>query len=294
MMAKRMAVLAALAMALLSGGAGCYKNIAPMPGVLPATGLLFKSELTPLSGHFRLAQCEILESPYSNTFYPFNVASAKPSDRLITKLDKSAGASWEFADYVTIRRFKGRQSPNLSNDGRKIIYMRPEISSGESAYPRAYPVDKRTYRVVVLDNQLGKRYQLGTFCRVYGLGWASFWSADNTSIAFTTRCAAQRGLEMELVVTDGFGNPKLMSTTLPAMAGLEFISWSPKGNYLAALRPVNPDTNGSGGGMVIEIDVDNALFREVGPITPTAASYNADHFERLVVWGDNGRCQVRQ
>lgn len=294
MMAKRMAVLAALAMALLAGGAGCYKNIAPMPGVLPATGLLFKSEVTPLSEHFRLAQCEILESPYSNTFYPFNVSSAKPSDHLVTKLDKHTGATWEFADYIAIRRFKSNQSPNLSSDGRKIIYNRPTISPGESAYPRMYAPDKRTYHVVVLDNQLGKRFQLGNFCRVYGLGWASFWNADNSSIAFTTLCAAQCGLGMELVVTDAFGNPKLMSTTLPAMAGLEFISWSPKGNYVAALRPVNPDTDGSGGGMIIEIDVDNALYREVGPVTPTAASDNADHYERLVVWGDNGRCQVRQ
>jgi len=287
-------VVIAVALAAASAGGCRHETVTPMPGVLPAAGLLLRCERIRLNSHLELRRLELLRSDVSNDFYPLNVSRAAHADWLVSKLYVRKGWKWEFLDYAEIPLAGRRHAANISEDGHRIIYERPNVAEGEGDLPRAYPRDCRTYSVVIYDRAAGRKFVLEDFLELYGLGTASHWRPDGEAVAFSTTCYLDGQPCPQLAILDACGNVILDGSRMPALRGMEFICYSPDGRRIAALRPARPRSDGRGGGMLVEIDVAARSVREVGEIPALLACRHIGRFERLVKWDAAGGCDLKQ
>ena len=285
------AVLAAL-VALPAGGCR-QEGIEPVPGVMLSAGLLVKTESISLSPFVQLRRYELRQSTLSNDFYPFNLGETAKVDTLVPKLYAWNGLGWDLVDFAYMPRAQIMDAPNLGHRNDVIVYMRPDVVPGEGDYPRFAAPNLRSYRVVICHVDDKKKYVLDCYTDVYGLGMGSFWRKDNEQVAFTTVCAKTTPHTRQLVVLDGGGNVVLDGSILPGLIDLEFISWSPDGQRLAALRPREPHTRGHGGGTLVEIDIERHLVRDIEEISGTAVLKSPDRFEDLIEW-DQGHCRLRK
>jgi len=273
---------------------GCrVKTVVPAPGVMPAAGMLRRCERIPLSMHLQLRRYTLLRAKVSNDFYPVNLLGAKQVDRLVSCLYARKSLRWKRVGYAEIPHARPYRAANTSGDGRRIIYERPDVDDDENASPRAYPHDRRTYRVAIHHTDTARTFVLDRYSSVAGLGAASYWRHDGEAVAITTSGLRGGALCRELVVLDAFGHTLLDSSDLPALAGLTYITFSPDGRRIAALRPAGESGDGSDGGMLVEIDVVQRTIRLAGTITPVAAGRCRGRFDRLVNWDGDGQCSVR-
>lgn len=273
---------------------GCRQSKQPMPGVMPSAGMLLDSQTVPLSSHFQIERCQIYRSPYGNAWYPLNVSSAKPAEKLLTKLFRSSGGGWKFLDFAEIPRAEGGPCPNASHDGRMILFQMPDVSKQEGEYPRQYPGDRRTYRVMIYDSRQDKHFPLDAYCRIYSLGWGSLWRADDSAIAFTAVCSQDATAVGQLVITDPYGHPLLDASRLTDLVGLEFICFSPDGKKVAALRPLDAKAGAREGGTLVEVDIAQGTLRNAGEVSALLACQNINHIECLVNWDDRGQATVAE
>jgi len=290
----RTAFIPTCLLALLSAGGCKHETTRPMPGVLPSAGLLLRCQRVRLAPHLELRQFELLRSSLSNDFYPFNVSRAADASPLVSKLYVWRSWAWRFLDHVELPPVEAYDAPNVSDDGRRIIYERPEISEGEGEFPRAYPRDRRTYGVAIYDYVTDQKFLPEGFSEVYGLGSASFWRPDSQAVAISTTCFVEERPCPQLALLDRCGQVILDASMLPDLRDLEFICHSPDGKRIAALRPVQPRSGGRAGGVLVEVDTDKRAVREVAEVPASLACQHLDHFERLVGWDGDGRCQLRE
>ncbi len=305
-MARR--VLAAACSLMLLWAGGCrHETVRPVPGMMLSTGMLLRSEKVPLASELELRRIELLHSKISNDFYPLNVPSATSVDRFVSQLYVREGLKWKFLDFIEMRLARRHDAPNLSPDGKRIIYERPDVSPGEGEYPRAYPPDRRTHRVAIYDVRTHRRFLMDRFAELYALGYASFWSPDGQVAAITTTCYPEAegsnggetllvsaGPCRQLALVDPCGQVILDAEALPALVELEFISFSPDGSRIAALRPVEPRHQGRNGGTLVEVDPRTRTATDLAEVTPQQACRYLDHFERMVVWDADGHCRLEQ
>jgi len=287
---------ATTAAALLAGVwvGGCrVKTVTPAPGMMPAAGMLRRCERIPLSMHLQLRRYTLLRAKVSNDFYPMNLLGAKQVDRLVSCLYARKSLKWRRVGYAEIPQARPYRSPNVSGDGRRIIYEQPDVDDDENASPRAYDHDRRTYRVVIHHVGDARTFVLDRYSSVAGLGAASFWRHDGEAVAITTSRLRDGAACWELVVLDAYGHTLLDSSHLPALAGLTYIAFSPDGGRIAALRPAGAAGDGSAGGMLVEIDILKRTIRLAGTITANAAGRCNGRFDRLVRWDGDGQCSAR-
>ncbi|KPK82949.1 MAG: hypothetical protein AMJ81_08775 [Phycisphaerae bacterium SM23_33] len=280
--------------ALLAAGGGCkHATIAPMPGLLPSTGMLMRTTRIPLSSRLELRRYELLNSDVGNEFYPFNISRAKPVDTLASKLFAWKGWAWQFQDFVEMPRAEVFNAANVSPDGRRVVYERPDVTEGEGEWPRAYSRDRRTRRVAIRHLDNGQRFLLDCYTEMYGLGRASHWRHDGAELAFTTTCVKGSPHVRQLVVLDACGRTLLDVATMKELEGLEFISYSPKGSRIAALRPIEPNAGGRSGGMLVEVDLEKRTVANVAEVAPLVGCKHVDQFEKLIKWDKEGRCRLK-
>ena len=291
-MTGKLLTTAYLLAALLAGGCA-HETITPMPGVLPSTGLLLRCERIPLARGLELRRIELLRSDISNDFYPLNVSRGVPVDRLVSQLHVRDGVRWKFLDFVRMPLAKAHAAANLSGDGQRIIYERPDIAEGEGEFPRAYPRDRRTYRVAIYDRRTGRRALLDRFAELYSLGAASHWRPDGQAAAFTTTCYVDDQPCPQVAVVDACGQAILDAEMMPELRNLEFISYSPDGARIAALRPSKPRTGGRDGGALVEVNVEEQTLKDVAEISPPLACEYLNRFGQMVVWDADGHCRLR-
>ena len=291
-MTRKIAVSACLLVGL--SAAGCkHETITPMPEVLPSAGLLLRCERVRLAPHLELRRLELLRSNISNDFYPFNVSRAVRMSGLVSKLYVWR-AGWKFLDYIELPAALPYEAPNVSPDGRRIVYERPDVSPGEGDFPRALRRDRRTYRAAIYDYVTAQRSLLDRFSEVYGLGMASFWRPDSKALAMSTTCFVEGQACLQLAVLDLYGQVILDGSMLPELKGLEFICHSPDGRRIAALRPMTPRVGGRDGGILVEVDPERQTVQAVAEVPPALACRNLGRFERLVAWNSDGHCQLAQ
>lgn len=290
----RKAIIAACLPALL-WACGCrHETITPVPDVMLSAGLLLRWERVPLASGLELRRIELLRSDVSNDFYPLNVSRARPADRLVSQLHVRRWLRWQFLDYVEMPLAEAHAAANVSPDGRRIIYERPDIAEGEGRFPRAYPRDRRTYRVAIYDRRTGRRLLLEDFAELYGLGSASHWRPDGQAAAITTTCYVDGQPCPQVAIVDTCGQVILGAQIMPELRDLEFICHSPGGARLAALRPARARCGGREGGVLVEVDVAGRTVRDVAEITPALACEHLDRFEEMVVWDADGHCRLRE
>jgi len=282
-----MAVVAAVA------AGGCqHPTIRPMPGVLPSAGMLLRAEPVRLSADVQLYRFELLASDVGNDLYPLNVSRAVPGDRLVSKLYVFEKGRWRFADFVIMLRARNGDSANISPDGKRLVYERPDVSEAEGPWPRAYPRDRRGRRVTIRHVGTGQSFVSERFTEVYGLGASSHWRGDGEELAFTTTCVKNGKPVRQLVVADACGSVLLDAEAMPALAGLEFIGYSPDGDRVAALRPAAAAEMGRQGGELVELDVAARTLREAGKVPARIACLHAGRYDRIIEWDDTGRCRL--
>lgn len=285
----------AITLAAAAGAAGgcANKTVQPMPGLLPSAGMLLQTESIRLSGDVQLCRFRLLESCMGNDLYPLNVSRAVPQQRLVSKLYVFENGRWQFADFVTMLRPHDGVCANVSPDGKRLVYERPAVSPEEGPWPRAYPRDRRPRWVTIRHVGTGQAFVSDCFTEVYGLAASSHWRGDGGQLAFTTTCVKDGKSVRELVVTDACGNVLLDADAMPALAGLEFIGYSPDGDRIAALRPAVARVLGRQGGELVELDVAGRRLREVGKVTPLVACEHPGRYDRIIEWDDDGRCRLR-
>jgi len=291
---RRMLAIALAAAAAGAAAGGCrHRTIQPMPGVLPSAGMLLQTEPVRLSPDVQLCRFTLLESSMGNDLYPLNVSRAVPQERMVSKLYVFEKGRWRFADFVTMLQVCDGACANISPDGKRLVYERPEVSEEEGPWPRAYPRDRRGRRVTIRHVGTGQAYVSDCFTEVYGLATASHWRGDGQQLAFTTsRVRDGKGVR-QLVVADACGNVLLDADALPALAGLEFISYSPDGDRIAALRPAVARELGRQGGELVELDVAGRTLREVAKVAPLVGCEHAGRYDRIIQWDDDNRCRLR-
>lgn len=289
----RRTVICLCALAAAWGGSCRQRPISPMPGAMPSTGLLLKCERVRFSRHLELRRYEMLQSEVSNDFYPLNVSKAVPAGRVLSKLYVWRGLGWQFLDFADLPRADTRSVANLSPDGQRIVYESPDVGEGEGEFPRAYLPGRRTYQAVIYDHHARRKFPLAGLSEVYGLGSASHWRRDGQAVAFSTTCFAEGQPCPQLVVLGSSGEVILSAAAMPELKDLEFISYSPDGRRIAALRPVRPRSGGLFGGSVVEVDVQERSLREVGEIPAADASQNLWRFDRLIEWDSAGSCRLK-
>lgn len=280
-------------LALLAAGGCRHATITPVPGLLPRTGMLMRTERIGLARRLELRRYELLHSDVSNDFYPFNVARAQPVDALVSKLFVRAGGAWRFQDFVEMPRAEDSGAANVSPDGLRVVYERPDVTDGEGDWPRAYPRDRRARRVAIRHLGNGQPFLLDCFTEVYGLGGASHWRSDGAQLAFTTTCVDSQPHVRQLVVLDACGKRLLDASTVEALDGLEFISYSPGGKRIAALRPVEPRTAGRSGGMLVEVDLESRTVSNVAEIPSLLGCKHVGRFDKLIGWDGQDRCRLK-
>jgi hypothetical protein len=277
----------ALPAALLGG---CrHQTITPLPNEMPAAGMLVDTQAIPLSWQLELRNYEMLQSPYSNDFYPFNVGSAKRVDRLVSKLYRLD----KFVDFVEIVRAEPHNVSNVSPDGQHMLYERPDVHAREGDFPRAYPHDRRTYRVTIYDLRTDLKYHMDCYTEVYGVSTASYWRADSQLAAFTTTCTKNKPFVRQLVVVDACGLTQFDGSKIPDLVGLELIGWAPRGNRLAALRPLQPVTGGATGGTLVMVDLDKQTVTDIAPVPVAKSSLRVYHYEQLIRWDGQNNLSLR-
>jgi len=268
--------------------------VTPVPGVLPRAGMLMRTDRIPLSDRLELRRYEIYKSDVSNDFYPYNIPRGKPAGRLTSKLFVLQADGWQFLDFVEMPLAEPFSAANVSPSGERVIYSRPDVSSGEGAWPRLYSHDRRSRQVAIYHLKTGERFVLGEITDVESLGKATFWRNGEQTLTFTARCVAKRPFIRGLVVTDGVGQVLLDGWTMPALKDLEFICHSPDGKRIAALRPVKPQVGGSLGGTLVEVTPEARTVRDVASI-PSALGCNfVGRYEQLVEWTPAGECRLRK
>ena len=291
-MMRRLLLLACLPAMPWLGGCR-HETITPAPGMMNVTGLLLRCETIPLTPHLQLRRMELLQSDVSNDFWPWNVSRAVPADRLVSQLYVREGLAWKFLDFVEMPLAKSYTAANLSGDGERIIYERPDISEAEGQLARIYPRNRRTQRVVIYDHRTRRRFALDRFTELHSLGSASHWRPDGQAAAITTTCYLDGKPCPQVAIVDACGQVMLDAETMPELAGLEFISYSPDGSRLAALRPRQLRLGGRLGGGLVEVDAASRTVTEVAEISPGRACQHLGHFDRMVVWGADGHCRLR-
>lgn len=289
----RTSLLAAAVTAAALGGCR-HETIQPMPGVLPSAGMLLRTRPVRLARNVQLCRYELLKSDVGNAFYPFNISRAAHFDRLVSKLYVWENGRWRFADFVTMLNAQDGDSANVSTDGRRVVYERPGVSTAEGAWPRAYPRDRRSRRVTIRHVGAGQAFVSDRFTEVYGLGGGSHWRRDGNELAFTTTCVKNGQAVRQMVVLDACGNVRLDAEGVPALAGLEFVGYSPDGQRIAALRPRKPADRGRQGGMLVEVDVAARSVREVAEVPALTACEHSGRYDRIVEWDDVGLCRLGQ
>ena len=281
------------AWALLGGLIGCaHETITPVGGPPPSAGMLLETQRVRLAANVELRRYKLLKSDLGNEAYPLNVQRAKFADTLVSKLYVRRGEDWCFLDYADMPRARSYLSANLSPDGTRIIYERPVVDSTEGQWPRAYPRDRRRRCVTIRHLQTGLTFLLSQYTDVYGLGLASHWRRDGEQLAFTTGCADGGRDRWQLVVLDATGRVLLDAARLKDLAGLEFITYSPNGKRIAALRPEEPRAGGRRGGQLVELDVAAGTVRTVADVPPLLACKYVGRFEELIAWDAQGRCRL--
>lgn len=287
-------LLTLLSAAMLLGGCQS-QTIQPLPCEILSAGMLVDTRAMPLTWRLELRNYELLESKVSNDFYPLNLGCAKKVDCLVSKLYRTdCGPCPKFIDFVEMPRACPYNAPYVSPDGKHVLYERPDVTPGEGEYPKAYPRDRRTYRVTIYDMRTDRKYPLECYTEVYGLSQASFWRGDSAAAAFTTTCTNCKPFTRMLVVVDACGMVTMDASRMPDLACLEFISWSPRGNKLAALRPAQPQQGGVGGGTLVLVDLDKQTVTDVANIPPAMACAFPYHFEQIVRWDWSGNLCLRK
>ena len=265
-----------------------------MPKQLLAAGLLVKTEIVPLSGLTQLREYTLLRSNVSNDFYPFNVPQAEHVDKLVPRLFVYNGLTWVFLDFAYLPRADVFDAPNLSRDNDHIVYMRPDVTVGEGQYPRFHDPNLRSYRVAIYHRQTRERVLLDGFTEVYGVGSSSFWRPDAQQLAFTTTgCIEGQPQCRQLVVLNCAGQTVLDGNRFAQLKGLEFMSWSPDGKRVAALRPTKPNIFGQGGGRVEVLDLANLSVKFAGEIDGPLAAQYAGRLDEAIRW-DGEECVIRR
>ncbi len=287
----RRAILTACVLAGLA--AGC--NVRPMPGQLLSARMLLETRRVRLSWYLEYRLHTLLASDISNDFYPLNLGSTEPVERILAHLYARDGLRKRWVDFAELPQGQTNPWIYVAPDGRKILYERPDVDNVEGKFPRAYRHDVRVYRVAIYNQRTGLRFLIDEFNEIFSVGTASYWRSDGQAVAFTTTTARPGGeVVSELVVLDSCGQVMLCSKSLPELAGLEFICFSPGGQRIAALRPVKAKCGGVSGGVLVEVDTEQQTVRDVGEISASLACKYVDRFETLVEWSDEGACSVRR
>lgn len=266
---------------------GCRtESVQPAPDVIPAAGMLIKTESLPLSGDFELRRYELLRARVSNDFYPLNVSSARRVDRLMPKLFVRRGSGWKLLDFANLPMAEVGDAPNLSLSRRQIVYERPDVDDAEGDWPVQYPHDRRTSQVVIYDAAIGQKFLLEQLAKVYGLGQASYWRPGGQQLAFTSLCVQCKPAQRGLVVLEACGTLLADPIRNPELAGLEFIAYSPDGGRIAALRTEATGVGGRRGGTLVEVDPAAKTVRDVGPVSAMAACRHLGRMEEMLRWKD--------
>ena len=274
-------LLVAAGAALLSG---CrHETIQPFPGLQPTTGLLLQREVVPLGMRLKLERYRQLRTDISNDFYPFNIPCTTPGDRMVSKLFVLSGVKWKEVDFVNMPLAESYAAANVSPDGRRIVYERPDVTSGEGDWPRAYSRQRRTRRVAIYHVGTGRRYVLPCFTELYGLSHESFWRTDGKTLAATITCEEKVPGLRGLIVLDSVGKVLLDPTMMPELLGLEFIAHGPDGR-IAALRPNDPGEHGGTGGVLVEVDTNKRTAEEIARIPGDLASRHVGRMDELIRW----------
>lgn len=274
--------------AVLLGGCR-HQTICPFPNEIPAAGMLVDTQAMPLTWQLELRNYELMQSPYSNDFYPFNVGSAKPVDRLVSKLYRQG----KFVDFVEMLRAQPYDAPNVSPDGQHVLYERPDVAASEGEFPRAFRHDRRTYTVTIFDLRTDMKYHMDCYTEVYGISSASYWRADSQLAAFTTTCTKNKPFVRQMVVVDACGLPQFDAGKMPGLVGLEFVAWAPRGNRLAALRPTQPQTGGATGGTLVMVDLDKQTVTDIASAPDSKACLCVYHFEQMIRWDGQNNLSLR-
>ena len=280
---------------VLALAAGCHRHptITPMPGVLPSAGMLVRTNRVRLSRHLELRQYELLSSDISNDMYPFNIARAKPAGKLVSRLYARRGLGWRREDYARLPSIDNARMIYVSPKGRRVLYEHPDVGENEGELPLAYGPGRRVHSVAIYDHRLDRKYVLDCFMKIVSLGGASHWRRDGEAVAFTTT-ACREGSEpvSELVVLDATGQVILSSEQMPEVIGLEFISFSPDGSRIAALRPLEAGCGGRSGGFIVVIDPAKRTVEPVAGVPALLVGKYLGRFEDLVKWDEMARPSV--
>lgn len=287
-------LIGAVVVIAVSAGGCRHETIQPMPGVLPSVGMLLHTQSVHLARDVQLRRYDSLQSDVSNDFYPFNISRAKAHNQLVSKLYVWEMGGWRFADFVIMLRANNGSSANVSPDGRRVVYERPDVSTAEGDWPRAYSRDRRARRVAIRHVGTGQSFVSDRLTEVYGLAADSHWRADGEQVAFTTTCGVNGKPVRQMVVLDACGKVLLDAESVADLAGLEFIGYSPDGDRIAALRPNEPGGLGRQGGILVEVDVAEREVRDVAEVPAELACQHPGRYDRIIQWNDEGRCGLRR
>ena len=162
-----------------------------------------------------------------------------------------------------------------------------------ASWTKDYYYDANRYRVTIYDYQLDRKFTLDSFTTILGLGTASHWRRDGEAVAFTTVARREGSPAVsELVVLDAAGQVLLCSQQMPELVGLEFISYSPDGRRIAALRPTEAECGGRTGGVVVVVDPEQRTAKPAAEISLRLAGKHLGRFQELLRWDAEGQCSV--
>ena len=278
------ALLLAVWMLCCVGLACTRKGVQPMPGTLNTEGAILKTEEIPIGGDFILERRQVLLSDYWNDVFPLNVPCVEKAGDLVSRLLTRKGVSRDFIGWVSMPRVSSQYSPQVSADGRRVVFDSPRITRLEGQYPRDLGRGIRMRSVMVYSDCTSRALTVNTFSEVYGVSCANHWRPGNDWAAFTTYCRQPDCEVWSLAVISYGGNVLFDANNVIELSGLEFIGWSPDGQRIAALKPDKPHADGEGGGVLMEFNLADQRVRTVAAISPELASENLGKFEQIIYW----------
>lgn len=260
------------------------KGVEPMPGTMKTEGAILRTEEIPIGGDFVLERRQVLLSDYWNDVFPLNVPCADKANDLVSRLLIRKGVGKDFLGWVSMPRVSSQYSPQVSADGRRVVFDSPRVTRLEGQYPRDLGRGIRPRSVMVYSDCTSRPLTVNTFSEVYGVGCANHWRPQNDWAAFTTYCRQPDCEVWSLAVISYGGNVLFDANNVIELSGLEFIGWSPDGQRIAALKPDKLHTDGEGGGVLMEFNLADQRVRTVAAISPELASENLGKFERIIYW----------